>query len=79
MVNFTKGKKMNKYAIVEDGIVTNIIVAESKEIAEEATEKTCVQYEDTPAGNHAHIGLKYDAETELFEQPNPYINPDIKE
>lgn len=40
---------MSTYAVVENGIVTNVIVADSLEIAQEATQKTCVeQTEETP-------------------------------
>ena len=68
---------MANFAVIQDGIVENIIVADNLEIAEAATGKTCVPYEQ---GNdtHAHIGLGYDPLTG-FEQPNPYINPNIKE
>lgn len=55
----------NNFAVIENGVVTNIIVAESKEIAESVTEKTCIQYFDN---NPAHIGLKY--ENDKFEQPH---------
>ena len=52
------------FAVIENGIVTNVIVAESKEIAEEVVGKTCVQYIDD---NPAFIGLGCDGTT--FEQP----------
>jgi hypothetical protein len=55
---------MANFAIVEDTKVTNIILADSKAIAEEVTGKTCVEYTDA---NPAHIGLGYDGTT--FEQP----------
>ena len=51
-------------AIIEDGIVTNIIVAESVELAEEITGKECVEYSDT---DRPHIGFGWDGTT--FEQP----------
>jgi hypothetical protein len=47
---------MADFAIVENGIVTNTILAESKAIAEAITGKTCVEYTDT---NPACIGLGY--------------------
>jgi hypothetical protein len=52
------------FAIIEEGTVTNIIVAETKEIAESVTGKICIESKD---GNIAHIGLSYDGT--LFEQP----------
>lgn len=52
------------FAVIVNGIVENIIVAESKETAETVTGKTCVKY---TSNNPAHIGLSYDGST--FEQP----------
>lgn len=40
---------MANFAIIEDEKVTNIIVADSKTIAEEVTGKTCVQFTTEPA------------------------------
>lgn len=38
------------FAVIENDIVTNIIVADTKEIAELVTGKTCVEYtNDNPA------------------------------
>lgn len=48
---------MANYAIVENNIVTNVIVADSKEIAEEVTGLVCIEYtQENPAG----IGWAYD-------------------
>ena len=52
------------FAVVENGVVVNIIVAESKAVAEQFTGGTCVKYTDK---NPAFIGLGYDGST--FEQP----------
>ena len=52
------------FAIIENGKVTNTILADSKAIAEEVTGKTCVEFTDS---NPACIGLGYDGTT--FEQP----------
>lgn len=52
------------FAVISGNSVTNIIVADSKEVAEEVTGATCVAYTDA---NPAHIGLGYDGTT--FEQP----------
>jgi hypothetical protein len=42
---------MATYAVIENGTVINVIVADSKEIAEQITEKTCIEYtEDSPLG-----------------------------
>jgi hypothetical protein len=50
---------MHNYAVIENGIVTNIIVADTKEIAEQVTGSTCVEYTDE---NPAGIGYTYDGE-----------------
>jgi hypothetical protein len=54
----------NTFAVIENGVVTNIIIAETKEIAELVTGETCVQYTEE---NPARIKLKY--ENGVFEQP----------
>lgn len=53
-----------KFAVIKNEKVENIIVAESKEVAEEVTGLLCVEYTDE---NPAHIGLGWDGST--FEQP----------
>lgn len=37
---------MSFYAVLENGLVINTIVADSKEVAESITGKVCVEYED---------------------------------
>ena len=54
---------MTDFAVIKDGKVVNTIVADSKAIAEEVTENTCVEY---TTENPACIGLGYDGIT--FEQ-----------
>ena len=57
---------MATYAVINNGIVENIIIADSKKVAEIVTEKLCVEYtEENPAG----IGWSYDAETQTFSAP----------
>ncbi len=51
-------------AVIENGIVENIIVCETVKLAKELTGKDCVEILDD---NPAHIGLGFDG-TE-FEQP----------
>lgn len=55
---------MPNFAVIENGIVVNTILADSKVIAEEVTGKICVEYTEE---NPAHIGLGYDGTT--FAQP----------
>ena len=52
------------FAVISGNSVINIIVADSKEVAEEVTGFTCVEY---TSDNPAYIGLGYDGTT--FEQP----------
>jgi hypothetical protein len=47
---------MANYAVVQNDKVTNVIVADSKEIAEQVTGLTCVEYTDE---NPASIGWTY--------------------
>lgn len=61
---------MGNFAIIENDIVTNIIVADSKAIAEEVTGKVCVEYTES---NPAVIGLGY--VNGVFEQPQPVEIP----
>lgn len=57
---------MANFAVIENGIVTNVVVANSKAKAEEGTGKTCVEYFDSEP---AVIGLGYDGVH--FEQNQP--------
>lgn len=48
---------MATFAVVQDSLVVNTIIADTLEIAQEATGLTCVEYtEENPAG----IGWVYD-------------------
>ena len=55
------------FAVIENGIVTNIIVCDSKEVAEQVTGQTCIEYTET---NPAGIGWSYDGTG--FAAPQPY-------
>jgi hypothetical protein len=48
---------MANFAEIQNGVVTNVIVADTKEIAELVTGLTCVEYTDS---NPAGIGWTYD-------------------
>jgi len=50
---------MTNYAVLNNNTVTNVIVADTKEIAETVTGLTCVEYTDE---NPAGIGYTYDGE-----------------
>jgi hypothetical protein len=57
---------MLTFAVLDiNNIVENIIMADSLEIAENATKATCIQYDDT---NLAYIGWEYNGTT--FVDPN---------
>lgn len=49
---------MANYAIIKDGIVDNVIVADTQEVAEQVTGLTCVEIEQIPGG--PGIGWSYD-------------------
>ncbi len=50
---------MTNFAVIKSGIVDNIIVADSKEVAEEATRSECV---DTTGKGLVSIGFSWDGE-----------------
>lgn len=58
---------MALFAVIEEGIVTNVIIADTKEIAEQVTEKTCVGFENDAF--QPSIGWSYDGKK--FIQPEP--------
>lgn len=49
---------MANYAVIKNGIVDNIVIADTKEIAEEVTSLTCIEYENTI--DAPGIGWTYD-------------------
>lgn len=55
---------MAKFAVIEDNKVKNVIIAESKAIAEDVTGSTCIEYTDS---NPAYVGYGY--ADGVFEQP----------
>jgi hypothetical protein len=61
-------------AVIENNIVINTIVADTIEIAETVTGKTCIEYTES---NPACIGLGYDGTT--FEQRIPEEIPSEEE
>lgn len=63
---------MAYFAEITDGVVTNVLIADSKEIAELVTGKTCVEYtEDNPVG----IGYLYDGKKITAPKLEP-VKPD---
>lgn len=49
---------MAKYAVIKDGIIDNVILADTKEIAEQVTRLTCIEISSEPNG--PGIGWTYD-------------------
>jgi hypothetical protein len=58
-----------KYAVIENNNVVNTIICESKELAEQITGLTCIEYTDE---NPAYIGGTYDGTN--FIPPSPYLS-----
>lgn len=59
---------MKNFAVIENNIVVNVIVADSLEVAETATGSTCIEYtSENPAG----IGWTYNGST--------FVAPEITE
>ena len=44
------------FAVIENGIVTNTVIAEDVETAEQITGSSCIEYTE---GQYPHIGLGY--------------------
>ena len=65
---------MATYAVVNNNIVQNVIVAQSLEIAQEITGNTCIEYTDE---NPAAIGWAYDGKK--FIAPTTESNTDTIE
>jgi hypothetical protein len=62
---------MATFAVLTNSVVSNIIIADSKQIAEEATGLTCIEYTDS---NIASIGdtwdgTKFTNEPAVIEEP----------
>jgi hypothetical protein len=59
---------MANFAVLNQDSVENIIIADSKVIAEQITEKECIEF---TASNNAGISYTYDRETGMFINPFP--------
>lgn len=58
---------MAVFAVLQSNLITNVIVADTQEIAEMVTELSCVEI---PEGNFAGIGWTY--------QDNKFVEPVIQ-
>lgn len=61
---------MATFAVINNGIVDNCIVADSLTIAQEVTGLTCIEY--TPS-TEVSVGYLYD--NGIFTNPNPPVIP----
>jgi len=59
---------MSKYAKIEDGIVTNVILCDDSEISTQVGHHIKV----TDLTNNAEIGYEYVTEKNKFKSPQPY-------
>lgn len=58
---------MKKFAVLENELIVNTIVADSKEIAEQVTGKTCIEFTNEPA----ETGGTYVNNKFISKQPYP--------
>jgi len=58
---------VKNFAVINDGVVENCIVADSIEVAQEVTGKDCVEYDST---QNVSIGFSYSGG--VFTNPNPF-------
>jgi hypothetical protein len=57
---------MAKFAVLNEDLIVDLIIAESKAVAEQVTGSTCVEFTDEPAG----VGGTYS--NGIFIQKKPY-------
>jgi hypothetical protein len=58
---------MAKFAVIENGVVINTVIADSKAIAEEVTGATCVEFTTEPA----EVGGTYVNKKFILRKPYP--------
>lgn len=63
---------MATYAVIENGTVINVIVADSKEIAEQVTEKECLEFTEA---NPLMPGATWNTDLSKYVNPKPESNP----
>ena len=62
---------MANFAVIHNNAVMNVIVADSKEIAEDITKFTCVEYTDE---NPAPVGWFYNSTDNTFSETYPSLD-----
>ena len=60
---------MRNFAVIENEIITNVIIADTIEIAEEVTGKTCMLLEED---SRLGIGWFWDEANNCYLSPKPY-------
>lgn len=68
---------MKRYAVIENGLVTNTILASSLDVAESVTSSTCIFV--TEETGEPHAGLSYSNgtfEQPEIEEPEPILHPE---
>lgn len=64
---------MPNFAVIENNIVVNVIVADSAEIANQLTGLTCIEYDI----DKKNVGRFWEYDGENFINPNPPILPPV--
>ena len=63
---------MATFAVLSGGVVSNVIIVDTKETAEYITGATCIEYNET---NPAGIGHTYDEKYKVFSPQGKKYNP----
>lgn len=63
---------MKQFAVIIDGIVDNVIVADSLEFANSHTGSNCVEV--TESTGRANTGCQYSVSLNKFAEPKPFIS-----
>lgn len=67
---------MARFAVIVDGVVENIIIAESQVDAIMATGKECVEYD--PSIRNVGVGIEYDGTDFIIPEPPAPIEPPVE-
>lgn len=61
----------NKYAVISDNTIVNVILADSKEVAESVTQLECIEYDEE---NPVDIGYFWSEEYSKYISPAPFAS-----
>lgn len=62
---------MKKFAVIENGIVINLIIADSKEVAEILTLKECIESNEE---NNLGVGSHWSNDYNRYIPPSPFLS-----